>query len=287
MLSKQLFTASSVFIAVLVSLTSAHAATDLPAITELKIGDTMPEFELQDYRGKPYSSSDFKSNKSIAVVFMGVECPLVKLYSSRLTKMQQQFGAQLQIIGINSNRHDSVTEIANFANQTGVEFPLLKDPANRVADAFGAQRTPDVFLFDADRKLCYRGSINDQYTYGQQKYEPENMFLSDAITNVLAGKKPSVETTDSVGCIIGRMKEPKSSEVTYANQISRILNERCVNCHRPGEVAPFSLTDYEEVVGWAEMIQEVIEDRRMPPWHANPKHGKFKNDVSLTECNTI
>ena len=48
-------------------------------------------------------------------------------------------------------------------------------------------------------------------------------------------------------------------------------------------MAPFSLTDYDEVVGWAEMIQEVCQERRMPPWHANPKHGDFKNDASLSQ----
>ena len=57
-----------------------------------------------------------------------------------------------------------------------------------------------------------------------------------------------------------------------------------MHCHRPGEIGPFSLTSYEETVGWAEMIAEVTSDGRMPPWHANPAHGKFKNDVRLTDA---
>jgi hypothetical protein len=56
-----------------------------------------------------------------------------------------------------------------------------------------------------------------------------------------------------------------------------------VSCHRPGEIGPFSLTSYDEVVGWAAMIREVVQEQRMPPWHANPEHGKFLNDARLTD----
>lgn len=249
----------------------------------LEIGSEMPAFELKDANGKPTKSEEFKGTKLLGIVFVGVECPLVKLYSSRLNKLSEKFGEEFQVVAINSNRHDSISEMQLFAKQTKVKFPLLKDPANRVADKFGAVRTPEVFLFGGDRKLVYRGAIDDQYSYGIQKPKSSNNYLSDAIKSALDGKKPKVDTTEADGCIIGRIREQKEGNVTYTNQISRILNEHCVKCHRPGEVAPFSLTDYDEVVGWSEMIEEVIDDRRMPPWHANPKHGTFKNDISLSQ----
>ena len=56
-----------------------------------------------------------------------------------------------------------------------------------------------------------------------------------------------------------------------------------MECHRPGEIGPFSLTDYDEVVGWAEMIAEVVREQRMPPWHANPAHGEFANANRLSD----
>ena len=70
--------------------------------------------------------------------------------------------------------------------------------------------------------------------------------------------------------------------MTYSNQIARILQNRCVECHRDGEIAPFALTDYDEVVGWAEMIQEVVHEGRMPPWHASDDSGPFENGRQLT-----
>ena len=243
----------------------------------------MPAFELKDFRGKSWPSSQFES-KAVAVVFFGVECPLVKLYTPTLSKLKSKLGDDLQIIGINSNRQDSISEIENFAKQTGAEFPLLKDPANRIADQFDAARTPEVFLFNAQRRLAYHGAIDDQFTYGKQKSKSETNYLADAIDSILKNETPAIESTETEGCIIGRMLTEKGTgKVTYANQVSRILNDHCVGCHRSGEVAPFSLTDYDEVIGWAEMIVEVVDDQRMPPWHADPKHGTFKNDASLSD----
>ena len=72
--------------------------------------------------------------------------------------------------------------------------------------------------------------------------------------------------------------------VTWSDQISRLFQKRCVECHREGDIAPFSLTNYDEVAGWAETIAEVIEDNRMPPWHASPQHGEFANDRHLSNA---
>ena len=66
--------------------------------------------------------------------------------------------------------------------------------------------------------------------------------------------------------------------------IAPIFQQHCVECHRAGEIGPMELTSYEDVVGWGEMIGEVIRDRRMPPWHADPKHGQFANDRSMPDA---
>ena len=93
--------------------------------------------------------------------------------------------------------------------------------------------------------------------------------------------RPEVEP---VGCHIGRVaRRPARGDITYSRQVSRILQKRCVSCHRADGIAPFALTSYEEAASWAETIREVIEDERMPPWHASPKHGKFSNDARMSE----
>src|SRR5262249_27859942 len=64
--------------------------------------------------------------------------------------------------------------------------------------------------------------------------------------------------------------------------VSRILQKSCQECHRPGQIGPMPLLTYDDASSWAAMIKEVIVDKRMPPWHADPQHGKFSNDRSLS-----
>ena len=138
---------------------------------------------------------------------------------------------------------------------------------------------------DEERKVRYHGRIDDQYHYEIQRADAKRNYLIDALDALLAGKEVAIAETETIGCHIGRILEAdESSKVTYSNQISRILQNNCVQCHREGEIAPFELTDYDEVVGWAEMIEEVVKEQRMPPWHADPVHGKFKNDARLSDA---
>src|SRR5262249_17970801 len=71
--------------------------------------------------------------------------------------------------------------------------------------------------------------------------------------------------------------------ITYAEHVAPILHGRCASCHRPGQVAPFSLLTYEQARRWARSIVEVVNDRRMPPWHADAHYGRFANDRSLSD----
>ncbi len=242
-------------------------------------------FELRDYRGKLYTLSDFVDSKYVVAVFLGTECPLAKLYAPRLAKLSDEFSSQgVSFVGINSNQQDSLTEIAAHARRHGVGFPVLKDLGNKLADQLGAERTPEVVVWDTTGKIRYRGRIDDQYGVGYVRNAPTHHDLRNALEELLSGKAVSPPVTKAVGCIIGRVRiADATSAVTYSNQIARIMQDHCVECHRPGEIAPFSLLEYDEVVGWAEMIAEVVEESRMPPWHADPKHGKFKNDRRLSD----
>lgn len=248
------------------------------------IGRKVENFKLQDYRGKEHRLSDFKQ-KFLVVAFLGTECPVAKLYSPRLAALEKELTSKgVGFLGINSNRQDSITEIAAHARIHGVKFPILKDLGNKVADQMGAVRTPEVFVLDEARVVRYWGRVDDQYGIGYLRDEPKRADLKIALEELLAGKVVSKPVTVSVGCHIGRVKQAvKDSPVTYSNQIARLLQNRCVECHRKGEIAPFALTDYKEVAGWAEMIAEVVHEERMPPWHASKEYGKFHNDRRLSK----
>jgi peroxiredoxin/mono/diheme cytochrome c family protein len=253
------------------------------------IGRQIDDFKLNDFRGQPHALSDFQDKKLVVVAFLGTECPLAKLYGPRMQQLAQEFGPRgVAFLGINSNRQDSITEVAAHARIHGIEFPILKDLSNVVADQFGATRTPELFVLDEKRVVRYHGRIDGQYGFGfgvgYVKPKLDRRDLAIAIDELLAGKQVSVPVTEIKGCLIGRVRPPdEKAQVTYSNQIARLLQDRCVQCHRPGQIAPFSMTNYEEVAGWGDMIQEVVLQQRMPPWHANPKFGVFSNDAHLSK----
>jgi peroxiredoxin len=247
-------------------------------------GLTSTKFSLHDYRGKAVSLDDFSESKLVVVAFLGTECPLAKLYAGRLQEISHSYPSeQVAVVGIVSNQQDSITEIDAFVRRQKLTFPVLKDPGNQVADQFSATRTPEVFLLDGTRRVRYCGRIDDQYVVGIVREKPQREDLKLAIAELLGGKGVSVEQTQPLGCLIGRITPPnENSSVTYSKQISRIFQNHCVECHRPGEIAPFTLTSYADVLGWGPMIAEVVREQRMPPWHADPHHGNFLNDTSLS-----
>lgn len=250
------------------------------------LGRKLTELSLKDHRGREWTLQDFTDKPVLVVVFTGTECPLVQLYAARLQQLSSELADQgVAVIALDANQQDNLTEIGAQVRRLELTFPVLKDLQNKIADQLGARRTPEAFVLDRDRIVRYHGRIDDQYAVGgKQRTAPTRTDLKEAVRDVLAGAPVSVAETEVVGCLIGKVRQPQTNAaVTYSHQISRLLQAHCVDCHRPNEIGPFSLTDYSEVAGWADMILEVTEQRRMPPWHASPDHGKFLNERVLTE----
>jgi peroxiredoxin len=241
-------------------------------------------FRLQDFRGATFSLDGVRDRKLVVLAFLGVECPLASQYAPRLAELARAFEPKgVAFFGIDANQQDSAGAMGRFANANDLPFPFLKDLGNDLANRLNVERTPEVVVLDAKRAIRYRGRIDDQFETGVRRASPSRRDLAVALEELLAGRDVSVAKTEPVGCRIGRVRPPGKGEVTYAKQVAPILRDRCVACHRPGEIAPFALTTYPQAAGWAETIAEVVRDGRMPPWHANPEYGKFRNDAHLTE----
>jgi peroxiredoxin len=249
------------------------------------LGRKADNFTLNDFYGKSHALADFKDKKLVVVAFIGTECPVAKAYGPRLAELAKKYADKgVQFLAVCSNRQDTITELSAFARVAQIEFPVLKDLNNKVADQLGAQRTPEVFVLDQDRAVRYHGRVDNQFGVGYARKTASEPYLANAIDELLAGKTVSKSETAAVGCFIGRVRPAETgSTITYSNQVSRILNKRCVSCHRAGEAAPFAMTNYAEVSGWADAIAEVVRQRRMPPWLASPKYGHFSNDRSMPD----
>jgi peroxiredoxin len=265
------------FVGLGLSLTGALAAE--PASRE-----SLEKLKLADYHGQEISLADYESKPILVVAFIGTECPLARLYAQRLSEISEQYGEKgIVVLGSASNVQDHLSKVALYARQHAISFPILLDTQHELADLLAARRTPEVVVLDANRKVRYRGRIDDQYAVGVQRSSAQTEYLTDALEQLLAGQEVTVPETEPVGCFIGRRQriEPQGP-ITYTRHVAEILNRRCVECHREGEIAPFTLGSYADVLGWESTIAEVIQEERMPPWSANPSYGHFANDARLT-----
>lgn len=222
------------------------------------------------------------------MAFLGCECPVARLYGVRLQELADAIDrspaskGSVQWVGVISNSHDSAEDIRAFAKDLGIQFPIIKDAEQSIAKAWQATRTAEVVVVDRKGLIHYRGRIDDQYAPGVKRSKSLHSELNDALVALLEGREPSVTVTEPTGCLITWETEQSSDNpITFAKDVAPVLYQHCAECHRSGEIGPFDITDFNEVRGWAEMILEVIDSGRMPPWHADPNHGSFKNTRSM------
>ncbi len=260
-------------------------------------GKRIANFSLTDPRDQSrVSLADLKDKKAVVVVFVGTECPINNAFLPRLAELHKEYSSKgVQFLAVNSNSQDTRERVAAHAKKHAIPFPVLKDDGSTVADLFDAKRTPEAFLLDTQRRpavaIVYRGRIDDQFGIGYQRPKPTRRDLAEAIDELLAGKAVSQASTPVAGCLIsravnGRPSTKAEAAVTYAKQVSRVLQKNCQECHRPGQIGPMPLLSYDDAVAWSGTIQEVIEENRMPPWYADPRHGNglpsFSNDRRLS-----
>ncbi|HEX3151847.1 MAG TPA: redoxin domain-containing protein [Gemmataceae bacterium] len=245
----------------------------------------IPDFELSDAYGTRIRYSDHSQNAPVVIFFLGTECPLANLYAPRLVELAHRTPSRgVRFLAVAPMPQDTLGALAGFARTRGISFPILVDPDAGVAAACRVTRLSEVVLLDRDRLIRYHGRIDDQYEPGgKNRGKPNRHDLAEAIDEVLAHKPVSVPWTPASGCLIPQPRPVQpQSEITYHRDVAPILQVHCQVCHRKGEVAPFPLTTFDDARHWAPMIGEVVANGTMPPWHANPDHGRFRNERRLT-----
>jgi hypothetical protein len=248
------------------------------------IGARIDNLTFKDTRFLTRSLDDFPRAQAFVLVFTDTGCPLVPRYLPTLQRLEREYRPKgVQFLAVNAGADDTLVEVAAQAVEHGVEFPFVKDPDGRCVAALGVERTPETVILDGQRRLRYRGRIDDQYRPGGGRPAPTRNDLKEALDAVLAGREVAVPTTPVDGCRITRA-EPRADElpVTFAEHVAPVLRRHCQECHRPASPAPFSLVTYEQARGRAKAIAEVTADGRMPPWYATPGHGEFVNRRGLT-----
>lgn len=257
------------------------AFVDDPA--PLGIGRMVPDLLTADFEGEPRRLSErIAGGKGIAIIFTSVTCPLSMRYAPRLTKMADEYAAKgIRFAMLNVSDTDTLPEMRRDAREQKWKHGYMPDADRALRRAFAPRTTTEVLVLDASRTLVYRGAVDDQFGVGSGTDAPRNTWLRDALDAVVAGEAVRVPATWSPGCAVDPPPEdaprpPEPGAPTYSNQIARIVQNHCLECHHQGGSAPFALDTYSAVAGRAAMIGVVVKAGLMPPWGvapAAPGHG--------------
>lgn len=174
------------------------------ATDTLKIGSPAPDFELKNVDDKIYSLNSFQDKEAVIVVFGCNHCPYVIANEERLIEIQKDYAEKVQVVEINSNDSvkypdDSFENMKIRTAERNFNFPYLRDEDQSVAKAYGATHTPEIFLFDKNRKLAFHGKIDDNW---QDPSSVKTKYLRNAIDEILSGKEIAVPETFTIGCSI-------------------------------------------------------------------------------------
>lgn len=188
------FRATLTLLAVL-GLASA-AIAEAPAI-----GAAAPDFQLTTLDGKPFSlASATKENKAVVLMWISTQCPYSNAYNVQMKEMANAYASKgVLFVGINSNKTEDAEKAIAHAKKNGHTFPILKDPSNKVADLYDAQRTPEVYVVDSTGKLRYHGRITEDHENAASSPD-----LKNALDALLAGKTVAKTVTKAFGCTIKR-----------------------------------------------------------------------------------
>lgn len=173
--------------------------------TMLPLGTRAPAFRLSDFDGRSVALEDFRDAHGLVVAFICSHCPFVQHLRAEFARFARDYQTQgVAVVAINSNDieaypQDGPRGMAEEARSAGYTFPYLLDTTQEIARAFKAACTPDLFLFDRERKLAYRGQFDDSRP---GKGAPTGADLRAACDALLAGKAIAGTQKPSVGCNI-------------------------------------------------------------------------------------
>ena len=248
------------------------------------IGAEISDLHFKDIRFLPRTLKDLGEQRAHVIVFTNTSCPLVQKYWPKLNRLHEEYrGRQVQFLSVNASAGDGIPDIAQQAIDYGIEFPVVQDSDGSCLKALGVERTPEVVILDGQRRLRYRGRIDNQYRLGGSRPDATEDDLVRALNEVLNDREVSQTETVVDGCLITLPTAPKKSEtpVTFYEHIQPLFQQHCVECHRTNGGAPFELTTLEDATTHAEMISEVVADQRMPPWYGSRKQH-FINERGMT-----
>jgi mono/diheme cytochrome c family protein len=251
-------------------------------------GRQVPDIAFTDLGGKPHRLANASRYAGMAIALSSSTCPVSKRQMPSLAKLEQELSNRgIALLVLNPMKTETDDEIRAQVAAAGVRSTVCHDATQVVARALQARTTTEVFLLAPDRTLVYRGALDDQYGPTFSREAPTVSHLLEAADALKAGRKPRRPLTEAPGCELDLGPRPDAvpTSLTYHRDIARILQQHCVDCHRPEGIAPFRLDTSAAVTERAKTIRRVVTEGQMPPWFAAPppdgKPSPWANDCAL------
>lgn len=248
---------------------------------EMRVGKQIANVDFTDLAGKKHRLSDYQGKRYLVIAYTSTSCPLCKKYAPSLARLEKEYVSKnVTFLFVNPTASDTIKE-------PGFQGAYVHDRDGKLTNELGTRTTTEVIVLDPTRTIVYRGAVDDQYGIGYSLDAPKQQYLVKALDQLLAGEVPAVAATTAPGCALDvpvQAAKP-ATRVTYHQQIARLMQAHCVECHRSGGVAPFALDTLKDVVAHKGMIRKVVDKGTMPPWFATApasgEHSIWSNDRSL------
>lgn len=204
--------------------------------------------------------------KPFLIAVRDPDCPVSRRYSPILSKLQSE---NLNVIYLLSGKLANKDIAQRDRQRHQLNGPYILDADRKLSEWLGVRTSSEVYLFDAQGRLRYRGAIDDRFGIGFSRPQARQHFLNDALNAMRAGLAVKIPATSAPGCYVHTpLAQNVSAKVNWHKQVSRLMADKCQLCHRPGQAGPFSLETYAQVVQRKDMIRFVLEKKIMPPWFA-------------------
>ena len=224
------------------------------------------------------------------LVFLDTACPVATRYVPTLNKLHGDAQAKgVALYGVLSHPDITWQMSADFVDDFGIAFPVILDSTGDLAIRLGPGVVSESFVISTADRLVYRGRIDDRFAaVGKLRTRISSHDLRSVMEAMADGSRSEPYATEAVGCFHHDWSRPSATgtgleRITYNRHIAPLLEANCVECHRQGGIAPFSLEGYDKARRWHRMATFMTGERLMPPWRAEPGFGAFRDARRLSD----
>ena len=285
-------TARTLRISLLFTLLSTTFSIDADTDTGAAAHDRIGDFALIDQEGVFHQITRYGYKDALVLISQANGCPVIPSQLPALTTLRQKWETQnVAFLMINSTGRDSREALQAEAATYDLDYPILIDDTQLVAEALGITRVGELIVIEPKTlKLIFKGPLDERSR--RRDDPPKPTPLNDALERIVAAETATMDTVvidvdaaveSGCGQFFDEGDLHAGNTPDYAHDVAPILQENCVHCHREGGIGPFAMDSYHMVRGWSHMIREVLMTRRMPPAQVDPHIGAFSNARHLND----